>query len=220
VDYDPTPKQNSYDIQINSDQNHAAPACSGYPNCLAWQQFEYSSVTLGAVFIEYWLFNYPPAGSNNCPNGLSRYRNDNFTCWGVSPLNYVPLQPITNLSNLQLFGGSGNFYGGTTDVVHLYVPTPEGGMYYTVVQDAYLSLYQWWSQVEVNVLGDFNGSETVFNAPGVVLWTVANITPLQNPGGNWLSYQHGGTSAETTNLTLGTCFANQYSGYIEFEQTD
>jgi hypothetical protein len=226
---------NAYCLQINSNF-FSSPVCGSYSNCYGWQQFEYSSTQIGGVFMEYWLFNYPPAGSNNCPSGWSVWVNPgtqasaSTTCHQVSDVNPVPVQAITNLGNLVLNASANDpEFEVPLDLVWLETAGPSGGIgtIYAMNQDAAtLSLYQNWSQVEFNVVGDWNGTEAMFS-PGSSITVQAEITPASYPGGTWLScsgYANSGTTAEFNDLTLSsTCSSNQGSsgkptGYIQFTE--
>lgn len=223
-EYDPqyNNRPNAYCLQINSNRFYS-PACGSYLNCLGWQQFEYSSTQLGGVFMEYWMYNYPPAGSNNCPSGWSTFNST--TCHLVSEVNPVPLQVITSLNSMELFGSAQDpEFDEPLDMVWLYAD----GTYYAIVENAAtLSLYQNWSYAEFNVVGDWNSTEAVFNS-GTLITVQSQITPITYPGGNWLTCQHSAPwyTLEYNNLTLGTlCSANQGSssdptGYIQFSEHD
>lgn len=223
-----TGKTNSYDLQINSNTFYSA-ACGSYTNCYAWQQFEYSSVTWGGIFIEYWMYDYPPANTGGCPNSMVYVGVD--TCHGMTSVNAVPLVPITSLQEVE-FSASAYYPAPGWDFVELYDPSNQ--TYYTVGNLAStLSLYQNWRMAEFNVLGDWNKTEAEFNAPGVDVVIQQKVTPAQYPGGNWLSCLFpnspllpGMGTGEYNNLNAGTtCSASQGSssapyGLMSFYEND
>ena len=218
-EYDPqySNRADSYELQINSNA-FASPWCTGYSGCFGWQQFEYSSEEVGGVFIEYWLFNYPPAGTNSCPNGLNVW--DSTTCHLIGSVTPVPAAPATELGDMEL-------------VVESNAAPRYSGQDWTAVfigEDAYassadasmLSLYQDWTEVEFNVVGDFNATEAVFNAGASITANVL-IGTATSPGGTWLSCTHSWSEAtgEYNNLTLSaTCDADQTGQYIQFTESD
>lgn len=202
-EYDPhDSRYNSYTLQINSNSFHS-PASGSYSNCSAWQQYVYSSNWWQAAWIEYWLFNYPPAGNNGCPSPMTQW--DSTTCHGFGSLVSAPLVPIGDLSALTFYASAKDpEFDNALDEVWLYY----NGTYYADVESAtVLSLYQGWTAEEFNVVGDMNGSEAEFNS-GVTLAPLALITPTPFPTGTWLSCSStapGIATGETNNLTLGSC---------------
>jgi hypothetical protein len=217
---------NAYCLQINSNFFHS-PLCGSYTDCLGEQQFEYSTTTVGGVFLEYWLVNYPPAADNNCPSGWSA--SNSTTCHQVSEVNPVPVQPVSNLGNLVLNASAKDpEFEVALDAVWL---DTGGSTVYAMIQDATtLSLYQSWSEAEFNVVGDWDKTEAVFDVGlfGGSITVQSEITPVSYPGGTWLDCSTstaGGFTDEYNNLDLSsTCNTNQGSssnptGSIQFTES-
>src|SRR5260370_23702765 len=64
---------NKYSLQLNTN-TFSTVTCAGAANpgtCQGWEQFIYSSVTLGEILIQYWLLGY----NNPCPAG---WNSDGF----------------------------------------------------------------------------------------------------------------------------------------------
>ncbi len=215
---------NMYDLQINSNMPNTA-ACNGYPQCYIWQQFEYSSVTFGGVFIEYWLFEYGQVNgtSNTCPSGWGQFGLPNadstITCHAFSAVTPVPVQPATNLQSLEL-GAFANHAG--FDIADLYVGSTH--TFYSASGGASkLDLYSDWSQVEFNIFGDMNLHQAMFN-PDASLEIHTEITRADGLT-TAPTCQSGvgvpGLTGETTNFTLGSCTqaAGSPGGSIDFMET-
>jgi hypothetical protein len=202
---------NSYALQLNSNYVYI-PSCA----CNAWQQFEYSSVVAGGVFIEYWVYNY----FFGCPSPWQQY--DATTCHYTSNIVPVPLNQntyATNLKNLQLEGIANPSSG--QDWAILFVKAPNPTAYYNSQPGNRLGLNSWWTQAEFNVFGDMNWTEAIFNS-GASLGVNGrltnsngtNITPICTQNGN------GGVTAETSNFNIAQeCLANSGTvGTITFNE--
>ena len=212
----------SYCIQINSNLFYS-PQCGSYSDCVGWQQYEYSSKYVnngsGGLFMEYWLFNYPPAGSNNCPDGWSVW--DTTTCHLVGGVASLSAIPATDLGSVEIRAVANE---RTADWIEFYDPTAQ--TWYANSADAtVLSLYEEWNQIEFNVVGDWNGTEAEFNT-GAAITVSGSITLTTNPGGTWLTCDtnnYGGATAEYNNLTLSnSCTISQGSadGTFQFSESD
>lgn len=223
-DYSNVP--DSYCIQINSNLFYS-PQCGSYSNCVGWQQYEYSSKYVnngsGGLFMEYWLFNYPPAGSNNCPEGWAVW--DSPTCHLVGDVATLPAIAAADLGSVEIRAlANPPAFEETADWVELYDGTTQT-WYGTGAEAQVLSLYQAWNQVEFNVVGDWNGTEAQFNT-GASISVSGDITLATTPGGSWLSCDmnsNGGATAEYNNLNLSsTCPVTQGSsdGYFQFSESD
>src|ERR1051326_1570175 len=104
-----------YSLQINTN-TFSTTTCSGAANpatCQGWEQFIYSSKTLGKILIQYWLLNY----NNPCPAGWTPSGGDCFR--NNAGALAVPVQAI-NATSL----GQMTLNGDTTDQVTL----TSGGM--------------------------------------------------------------------------------------------
>lgn len=178
----------TFSLQLNTNVFSSPSACSGAANpsaCSGWQQFIYSNY--GKVFMQYWLINY----ANTCPAGWYTYGND---CWKNSMSKVVPVQSITNLSNLVLFGSTAS---GGTDMVTFQDVSDN---IYATGDDSVLNVAQGWTVAEFNIFGDGNGSQLTFNS-GVTLVAQTAITMangmLASP-----TCTTKGTTGETNNLNL------------------
>lgn len=192
-----------FTLQLNTNLFPMNNYCVG---CWGWQQFVYSndgSSTVGAVFIEYWLFGptpatVPPVGCP-IPTIFAPWENVGYGCtmfgeigdgWG----NYS----ILSLSAMKL-GAAAN-----SDSV-VYMDTPDGTA--LVSEQNYLGLAQLdhpWSAAEFNVVGFGNGSLAKFN-PGSTITAVLGIDD-----GTWAAPTikvhddagYLGSTGETNNLTI------------------
>ena len=183
--------------------------------------------------MEYWLFNYPPAGSNNCPSGLVNWVNlgtaasASTTCHGESSVTTVPVQPITSLGSMELWAAANALVADPSSVVRADIVTLCVGATCNSAQAPnVLSLYQGWSSEEFNVVGDWNLTEADFNV-GTAITVHAKISPVSFPPGDWLSCTGNGVTGVTgefNNLNLSpTCITNYGSpdvpeGYVEFTE--
>jgi hypothetical protein len=143
-----------YSLQVNTN-TFTTTTCSGAANpatCQGWEQFIYSSKTLGKILIQYWLLGY----NNPCPTGWgsdgagSCFRNN------AGALT-VPVQTI-NVTSL----GQMTLYGDTTDQVTL----TSGGTIWSAPGDNYFpDLSNGWRLTEFNIFGDASATPVAaFNA--------------------------------------------------------
>lgn len=184
-------KSNYYSLQANSNFMSGSPACSGASNpanCLAWEQFVYSSVP-SAGFMQYWLINY----GNTCPSGWAAFGSD---CYVNSSAVHVPQQTIKQLKNITLSGAA---VAGGIDTL---VMTTKTAAYSTTGQDSMVYLANGWTATEFNVIGDGGGSEAVFNT-GTKLKVQIDLVDGQTTAPSCTP--HSGTTGETNNLNLGKC---------------
>lgn len=207
---------NSYCLQVNSN-GFQPPACAPYrrQGCYGWQQFEYSSVTLGGIFIEYWIFKY----GGDCTK-LGLQQADPTTCHLVSTVAAVPLDQAS-LGYIQLYAFANA--GGNDQVWLVTGPPGQQNIYLQLLSASTLSLYRGWKQAEFNVFGDWNYHEAVFN-PGA--WLEVQTTVAASPGAS-VGCLYGGFTGEWNNLTLygsPTCYllgkSSSYSGGIYFYEYD
>ena len=143
---------NKYSLQLNTNL-FSTTTCAGAANpatCQGWEQFIYSSVTLGKILIQYWLLGY----NNPCPAG---WNSDNAGSCFVNNAMAMPIavQPITSLSQMTL-------NGDITDQVTLTV----GGTMFTAPGDNHFpDLTNGWRVSEFNVFGDASATPSAdFNA--------------------------------------------------------
>lgn len=152
---------NKYSLQVNTN-TFSTVTCAGATNpaCQGWEQFIYSSVTLGEILIQYWLLNYNN-DNTTCPGG-GWISDGAGSCFinnaGALP---IPVQAInaTSLSQMTLAGDN-------TDQVTL----TSGGMMWTAPGDNHFpDLAAGWRVTEFNIFGDsagtpsadFNGGSTM-----------------------------------------------------------
>ena len=202
-------RSNVYSLQLNSNFMSGSPACasaSNPANCLAWEQFVYSSSSR-ASFMQYWLINYS-GGSVHCPGGWNTFSAD---CYKNSAAVGVPLQPITELPNMSISGTA--VHAG----IDTFVTTTATQAYTTTGQDSVVSLADGWHESEFNVVGDGGGSQANFNT-GASLTVRIDLTDgsIAKP----TCKANDGTTGETNNLNLGACTARKGIGavlpYIQF----
>jgi hypothetical protein len=194
---------NIYSLQVNSDFMKTA-RCNSHPNCLAWQQFVYSSGE-EAAFMQYWLINWDAA----CPAGWNTFGSD---CWKNSAAVAVPRNSIKNLVHMTLFGSavkSGSDKLIFTGPVHAYS---------TSGLDSVLFLATAWRQSEFNIFGDGGGSEAIFNAGSHV---TVRVLVHHGTTGVLSCASNAGTTGETNNLNLGACsVVHGTNPYIQFTESN
>ena len=145
---------NKYSLQLNTN-TFSTTTCSGAANpmaCQGWEQFIYSSVTLGEILIQYWLLGY----NNPCPAGWTSDGGGDCFINNAGAL-HVPVQVI-NATSL----GQMTLSGDTTDQVTL----SSGGMMFTAPGDNHFpDLANGWRISEFNIFGDSSGTPSAdFNA--------------------------------------------------------
>ena len=184
---------NAYSLQLNT-KPFTTSVCSGSPNagCRGWQQFLYSSRTVGGIFIQYWLLRYNAA----CPVGWNTFTFPMSTdtyCWrnGASSAP-VAVQPITNLVNLRL-GGRANTSGN--DAVTMFVGSASAT---AAGMGSILNLGAGWKGAEFILVGDCCGAEATFNAGS----TLVVRTTVHNGTMNAPTCVLNGFTGETNNLNL------------------
>lgn len=165
---------NVYSLQLNT-ETFSTPACNGVSGCTGWQQFIYSTTTIGGAFMQYWLINY----GATCPSG---WNPANGSCYKNSSVVPVPAQPIGALRYLSLTGTA----TGSLDTVVLSSGT---SIYSASGPDNVLSVSQGWTVAEFNIFGDGGSIPTAaFNTGATLLvrTSVSNSTtnaPVCNGSG-------------------------------------
>jgi hypothetical protein len=197
---------NSYSLQLNSNRMNTAP-CSGaaHPKkCRTWVQFAYQS-SAGLAFMSYWLLDY----INPCPSG---WFGQAGYCFINSSGVAVPLEVIGKLKTLKL---SGSAKKGGSDTLVMIVGTEA---YTTSEPDSLVDLATAWTESEFNVFGTGGGSRAFFNAGSSItvkvnVWNGTTDVPT--------CAANAGTTAETTNLNLGSCSGTGGAvPYIEFTESN
>lgn len=188
---------NYFSLQVNSELNF--PVTYAGQNALGWEQFIYSNTgedcskpsqpgTCGAVWIEYWLFNWNGAcPTQSIPGGDSSWFN--FTdistdteCTYNTAGPVIPYVAPTALDQtakpLELIGE----VNSTSDeaIFCIFGTSP---CYMEEIDSSVLGLYNQWTAGEFNIFGDLNGDEAIFN-PGTSLEVADNLygpAPSFNP---------------------------------------
>jgi len=196
---------NDYSLQLNSNFMNTA-ACDGAKvpaNCLAWEQFVYSSGN-DVAFMQYWLIFW----DNTCPKGWFRYSTD---CYTNSNGVTAPLEVITDLKTLKLSGS-------TKKGVDTLIFTAGTQAYSTTGPDTVVDLATAWTESEFNIIGDGDGSEAVFNTGSSITVKIAVTNGTKNAP---TCAADSGTTGETNNLNLGTCTGTAAATpYIEFVESN
>ena len=220
---------NYYSIQDNSNLFSATYNGQGVT---AWEQFVFvndpgASPPAGYVFIQYWLIDYlfPYTLNLACPSThtyLTAWTSSGFDCWANSAQSFTtPLENPSSLGNYQ-FKGYANDNGNDESVFcDLTI------CYATAVAFNVFNLLAGWHYSEWNVFGAGGDSGACFNASG-------NPCPKPSGSPSLTVYQYlyglgsivascasGGTTGETNNLNLGSCYSYSSSPtyYIYLSET-
>jgi hypothetical protein len=184
---------NTYSLQLNTQfmsGNSACKKASDPTKCLAWQQFVYSS-SFDVLFMQYWLIDY----GTTCPSGWMASGSD---CYTNSNAATVPQQGIKLLSYLNLTGSAVEAGNDTV------VLTTKTKAYSVTGKDSVVSLAKHWNTGEFNIFGDGNGSAANVNK-GASITVKLDLTNGKTAKPKCKA--DSGTTAETNNMTLGTCTA-------------
>jgi hypothetical protein len=188
---------NVYSIQLNSNFMPGSKACGTVSGCQSWQQFVYASgEQLG--FIQSWLI-----GMATCPT-TGGWMANGGNCYRNSTTVSVPQISSDQIGQLKM---SGTAATGNDSLVF----TNGTNAYNTNTPDSTTYLSAGWSASEFNVIGDGNSSAATFQ-PGTSITVNIAVT-----GGSPSCQSNAGTTAETNNLTLGSCSAS--GGSIQFTET-
>jgi hypothetical protein len=210
---------NEYSLQLNTQFFSGSPACSGAStpsSCLAWQQYVFSNsggkFGGGVAFMQYWLIDY----GSSCPAGWMSFSGD---CYRNSSAVQVPEQAITQLKYLSVSGSAvGGNLASSLDGIVL---TTKAQAYSATGYDVVVDLADFWTASEFNVFGDGDSTEATFNAgPTVTVKIALQDGTTKKPTCN----ANSGTTAETNNLTLGSCKAvpgkNGLPPYVQFTESN
>jgi hypothetical protein len=184
---------NTYSLQLNTQFISGNTACrkaSDPTKCLAWQQFVYSS-SYRVLFMQYWLIDYGTA----CPSGWMASGSD---CYTNSNAVDVPVQGIKLLQYLSL---TGSVVEAGNDTV---VMTTKTKAYSVTGKDSVVSLAKHWNTGEFNIFGDGDGSAANVNKGASI---TVKLDLVNGKTAKPKCESDSGTTAETNNLTLGTCTA-------------
>jgi len=231
----PSACTNWYTLQINSEYGSGVFQCNtsytGGKTSECWEQFlffsEGATRNLGYVTIQYWLINYY-SNNGNCPSGSIPNGGSSWvpapnsasgpSCVAQAGTYTTPSEPISNLNNLNL-AGSADFSGSTNDQVSL-VDVSTGLAYSVSEPDGVLTLANYWTSSEFNILGFGAGSTAIFSASTSL--TVNDFLETQNAQIITPNCVYGGFSGETNNLNIylsgsKTCTvtSNNYMVFVE-----
>lgn len=206
---------NDYSLQLNSNFMNS-PACNGHSGCLAWQQYVYSSGEQ-ALFIQYWLINY-----GTCPSGWNSYSG---SCWKNSAAVQVPTIPVSELINVDLWGGASSINDTILLTTGSYYPSAGVDSYSFTTPSSVLDLAAGWNESEFNIFGDGGGTAATFNSGS----SIGVRIQLQEQGSTQTAptcVANAGTTGETNNLNLGaSCVtgvgvAGSTNPYISFTESN
>ena len=186
---------NTFSLQLNTEFFSDSPACAGAStpsDCLAWQQFVYSS-TYGGVFMQYWLIDY----GTTCPAGWITYGSGSSTdCYQNSEGAFLAATAptIATLESVSLTGTVDS--GGNDSVVMEY----GGNNVSAVGADSVLDVAGNWTVAEFAILGDGDGTEANFSSGT----TLDVETAVDNGATASPSCDFDGFTAETNNLSFAS----------------
>jgi hypothetical protein len=188
---------NEYSLQINTNANQTTSKCAGHSGCTVWQQYVYAPDYIKAgkaeVYMQYWLLGW---GSSACPKGWTGYEGN---CYRNSALTQAPDVPITDLSELGLFG---NAEAGGKDTVIFSYGTES---YSSTGNDSVLDISSVWNAAEFNIFGDAGGSRADFNSGSSI---TLSLSLIDGSASAPTCVANAGTTGETNNLNLGACTAS------------
>jgi hypothetical protein len=198
-------------------------ACGDYGDCHVWQQFMYatdyncyegqvwSPCGEGALFMQYWLYNWTPpivivnpdgttTTISTCPKDGTWWQSGT-TCWknSKSPPG-LPDIPVADLGDVILTGSA--TIGGDDTIWLEYADDSWAVSAEDDSKKGGIDIASVWNQAELNIVGDMDLSEAQFNYGAQItvllgIWDGSQTAPscLNNVG----------TTGEINNMTLGTC---------------
>jgi hypothetical protein len=188
IDNSGAEKANEFSLQLNTQFFSGSPACAGASNpsnCLAWQQFVYTT-SPNIVFMQYWLIDY----NNACPSGWFTYSSDCYTNSAETKLSGTALT-AKSLATLSLTGSA----KAGTDEVELI----NGGKATLATgKDNKIDLAAHWNTTEWDLFGDAGGGEAFFGK-NTTIEAVTTITATSSAAPSCVV---NGFTAETNNLSL------------------
>ena len=208
-----TAANDTYSVQINANNFNVTNLVDSTgtkfctTTCTGWEQFLYETsagTNSGSAYIEYWLFIGP-----QCPNGWSFIKAPTSTsrsgCKFDTTKVPTPHFAITDLGELALQGYVDPQGNDNVIVSH------GKAAYASSLTGSLLSLASNWNQSEFNVFADLNARTALFN-PGAIISVKLKVDGQPGGLGAINCQTNGGTTAETTNLTLEP---GCYSGFME-----
>jgi hypothetical protein len=198
---DSTQGTNWYSLQLNS--NTYTTVVSG-KSTTGWEQFifynEGTGGNTGTVFIQFWLIGY-----GACPAGWTAYGT---SCYRNSPAATPGYEGPGTLNYYTVTGS----VTSTTDTAKFC--NSNAGLCYSTTDSDRVNLYSgnWWDS-EYNVFGS-PSSQANFNAGTSLGLKVDNFEPGESCPVTPISY-----TAETNNLSLGTCTGSSTLQCITFSES-
>jgi hypothetical protein len=190
--------QNSYSLQLNTNNFNSAALCAGQPGCVGWQQFIRDNP--GAVYIQYWLVNH----GSPCPANPANF-SDTWHFFAGQPgqsspgcfINgfQTPLTVETALEDLEGMRVTGSTSPSAQSVIfegpfdQIFTSTDNGDL---------LGIGNQWNQAEFNIFGSCTGCQATFNTGSEIVVQIA----VNNGTANAPSSSSTGFTAETNNLSL------------------
>src|SRR5262249_22410626 len=188
--------QNSYSLQLNTNNFNSAALCAGQAGCVGWQQFIRDNPR--TVYIQYWLINH----GSPCPAKPANF----LDTWhffagapGQSPGcfingNQTALTVETALEDLEGMRVTGSTSPSAQSVIfeaadQIFTSTDNGDL---------LAIGNQWNQAEFNIFGLCCGNQAVFNIGSTIVVQIA----INNGTANAPSSSSTGFTAETNNLSL------------------
>jgi IPT/TIG domain-containing protein len=204
---------NEFSLQLNTNSNIPGNATgslcpSNNKACTGWLQFEYDSG--GSIEIQSWHINY----ASPCPNQF-QLSGPQSSCGNVTARFALPI-PLLRLWDLAGATLTGQVFSNGLDSVTFTV----GGHAYTTQGTDVVGAFGNWTSAEFNVVGEGGGDKSIFNNGSLVAVALninndnSGVLPkCIGPG----SSPVGGTTGESTNLTLGSCSVNTTPGIVFVE---
>jgi hypothetical protein len=182
-------KANQFSLQLNTQFFSGSPACakaSNPSNCLAWQQFVYTT-SPNIVFMQYWLIGY----NNACPSGWFTDSNDCYTNSAEASLGGKALT-AKSLATLSLTGSAKAGGNDQIEVINGGKATLATG------KDSKIDVAAHWNTTEWDLFGDGGGGEAFFGKNT----TIEAVTAITATSSAAPSCVVAGYTAETNNLSL------------------
>jgi hypothetical protein len=189
--------QNSYSLQLNTNNFNSAALCAGQAGCVGWQQFIRDNP--GTVYIQYWLINHGSPCPANPANFLDTWH---FFAGapGQSPGcfingNQTALTVETALQDLEGMRVTGSTSPSAQSVIfegpfdQIFTSTDNGDL---------LAIGNQWNQAEFNIFGLCCGNQAVFNIGSTIVVQIA----VNNGTANAPFPSSTGFTAESNNLSL------------------
>jgi hypothetical protein len=197
---------NDYSLQLNSNffLGAACDGASSPANCVAWEQFVYSSGETSA-YMQYWLINYDAT----CPSGWND--DGGGDCYVNSAAVTVPAVAVTQLGTMSIKAKA------VKNGLDTFVTMVGTSAYATTGEDSVVDLADSWNASEFNVIGDCCGSQARFN-PGASITVRIGINDGTTNAPTCEA--NSGTTGETNNLHLRAC--NAVGGahpYVSFKES-